>query len=105
MIHKKFSGNTCFTTFVLPLPYATFAKEVQLVGSFNKWDPTASPMGRVGQTFMTELPIPINGFYAFRYIVDGKWLNDLNADNYVPNPFGSDDAILSTYPVVEGNGQ
>ena len=34
--------------------------------------------------------------YRFRYLLDGfRWENDWAADDYVPNPFGSDDSVVS----------
>ncbi len=101
MIYKQFSGSFCHVTLVLPQIYAASAKKAAVVGSFNKWDPTATPMVRQDQSFSVELKLPINQFYTFLYFVDGGYLDDLNADNYVPNPFGSDDAILCTYQVAE----
>lgn len=33
--------------------------------------------------------------YRFRYLMDGKrWENDPAADNYVPNPYGSEDSLV-----------
>jgi hypothetical protein len=39
--------------------------------------------------------IPTGRPYRFRYFLDGeRWENDFSADDYTPNPFGSDDSVL-----------
>jgi hypothetical protein len=37
--------------------------------------------------------------FQFRYLRDGEvWLNDNQADAYVPNPYGSDNFVIVTDP-------
>ena len=39
-----------------------------------------------------------NGEYEFRYLVDGAhWINDTEAESYTPNPYGSDNCVVTTF--------
>jgi hypothetical protein len=40
--------------------------------------------------------------YQFRYLRDGvAWMNDRQADAYVPNPYGSDNSVIIADPGFE----
>ena len=44
---------------------------------------------------LTSLSIRTGQRYRFRYLVDGKeWINDWYADDFVENPYGSDDSVV-----------
>jgi hypothetical protein len=46
-------------------------------------------------SFSLTVSLPTGRHYRFRYFVDGKrWENDFAADDYSPNPFGSDDSVV-----------
>jgi len=35
--------------------------------------------------------------YEYRYLVNGEtWINDAQAEQYVPNPHGSDNCVVTT---------
>lgn len=86
--------RACRVTFELqPEAQATTAA---VCGEFNAWDPTAHPMKRRKDgTFSVTLSLPAGHEYRFRYLLDGThWTNDVHADTYVSNPFGSEDSVL-----------
>jgi 1,4-alpha-glucan branching enzyme len=70
------------------------AGEVYLVGSFNGWDPRATPLNRnsLGD-WSIELELP-TGEYPYRFFVDGEWRDDPTAQQTAQNPFGGFDAIM-----------
>ena len=36
--------------------------------------------------------------HEYRYLVDGEtWINDTEAETYTPNPYGSDNCVVTTY--------
>ena len=72
------------------------AESVQIVGSFGDWQ--AQPMRRLKDgRFMTMRYLPAGERYEFRYLVDGaQWINDSGADSYTPNPYGSDNCVVTT---------
>ena len=71
------------------------AHEVFLVGSFNGWNPRATPLKRdaLGD-WSVELVLP-SGEYRYRLLVDGEWRDDPSAQQTAMNPFGGFDAIVS----------
>jgi 1,4-alpha-glucan branching enzyme len=71
------------------------ATQVHLVGDFNEWSKTATPMERRGSHFVVTLLLATGRTYRYKFLVDGQqWENDWNADAYVSNEFGGDDSLL-----------
>ena len=74
------------------------AESVFLVGDFNNWDETATPMKplKSGQ-FTAVVYLEPERQYEFRYLVDGEeWHNDWDADSYRPNIHGSENGVVHT---------
>lgn len=96
-IKKKYlkTRPICKTTFTLPKDAAPKAGSVTIVGDFNAWDRTSTPMKvRKNGTYTITLDLQ-KGKYRFRYLIDGiRWENDWYADSYVPNQFGCDDSVV-----------
>ncbi len=78
-------------TFTMP------ADGLYLVGEFNEWNQTAHPMQRADDgTWSLALELEPGRDYQYRYRTDtGVWHNDPAADAYVPNPYGSDNSVVS----------
>ena len=74
------------------------AESVHLVGSFDDWGSSAHPMRRLKDgRFMAMKRFEPNCRYEFRYLVDGEtWINDAEAESYTPNPYGSDNCVVTT---------
>ena len=51
------------------------ADQVFIAGSFNDWDPTATPMERTTQGWKVSLHLE-PGKHLYKYVVDGDWTND-----------------------------
>lgn len=87
------TGRSCKVTFEFP---ANGAKEVALLGDFNEWNATTNLMKRRKDgVFATTVSLK-PGQFKFRYLVDGEsWYNDPQADEYVPNTFGTEDSVVS----------
>jgi 1,4-alpha-glucan branching enzyme len=97
MIKKEPAGtpNRVLVTFALPA--STWAERINLVGEFNDWDTTATPMVRcrADADWKVSVELEAGRCYHFRYLIDGKeWLNDWHADAYAENPYGSDDSVV-----------
>ncbi|MCB9135463.1 MAG: isoamylase early set domain-containing protein [Anaerolineales bacterium] len=88
------TGRSCKVTFEVS---AGEANEVALLGDFNEWNSSATPMKRRKEgTFSVTVSLKPGNEYKFRYLADGEtWLNDAAADSYVPNTFGSEDSVVS----------
>ena len=70
------------------------ARAVALAGTFNGWDPSRTLLrnegGGLWRVFLAVGP----GQYEYRYVVDGRWQDDPNAKESVPNPFGGRNSVL-----------
>jgi 1,4-alpha-glucan branching enzyme len=75
----------CKVTFHLPKEAAKGARTATIVGDFNGWDYTATPMKRDRSGgFKVTLELEKDKEYQFRYLLDGAiWENDSEADRYV----------------------
>ena len=89
------TGKKCSVTFRLPKEVG--AESAALCGEFNDWDKTANPLTRRKDgSFSVTLSLDTGADYRFRYWVDGeRWENDWNADQYVPNEFGTEDSLVA----------
>ncbi len=73
------------------------ANTVFLVGDFNDWNETSHPMEKLKDgRFKLDLTLDVGKEYQFRYLVNGEWHNDWEADKYVPNPFSGDNSVVNT---------
>jgi len=73
---------------------ASDGSEVFLAGSFNSWDPTATPLEFSGDSsYSTTLRLP-RGRYEYKFVVNGRWQIDEQCKNWVPNLFGSLNSVL-----------
>ena len=99
MLKKQFlkTKNVCKVSF--SLPEAVQGETVYLVGDFNNWDESATPMKRQKNgSFTVSLDLEKEREYQFRYLVNGtEWHNDWEADRYVPNPYSGDNSVVTTY--------
>jgi len=89
----------CKVTFRLSSKEARDAKCVFLVGEFNNWNETATPMKPLKKGgFVATLVLETDREYQFRYFFDQLiWKNDSQADQYVHSSFGScDNSVVST---------
>jgi len=70
------------------------AKEVFLMGDFNKWDPTVHPMKNDGTGVWTKSILVSPGRYEYKFLVDGQWREDPGNQLICPNCFGTINNIL-----------
>lgn len=79
-------------TFSLAAPNATF---VTLAGDFTNWQINAIPMKKHPDgTWKVSVPLE-PGEHRYRFLVDGAWQDDPACSVHAPNPFGSNDAVIS----------
>lgn len=71
------------------------ATEVFVAGSFNGWDPSATPLQPQGDGRWAVELILGRGKYEYRFLVDGEWTDDPLSPAYVSNPFGGLNCILA----------
>ena len=94
-IKKQFlkSKPVCKVTFTVP---AREANEVVVAGNWNEWNTTAEPLKKLKNgTFKTTIDLETGSSYEFKYVVDGNWQNDEQADAYAWNDFASENGVLN----------
>jgi len=83
--------------FVLVAPHAA---SVALVGDFNDWDPTRSPMRTANGVWATALELA-PGRYRYAFLVNGvEWRADPGAPTAIDDEFGTPSSVVT----VEGVG-
>jgi len=71
------------------------ADSVYLAGDFNAWDLGKHPLkkGKNGVWQKTLMLFP--GRYEYRFLVDGRWINDLQNPETCPNAFGTLNNVIT----------
>ena len=89
------TGRSCKVTF--EIENAGDAEQVSLLGDFNEWNASEHLMKRRKDgSFSVTVSLKPGSEYRYRFLADGeKWLNDPEADNYVPNSFGTEDSVVT----------
>lgn len=95
-IKKQFlkSKPVCKVTFTVP---AEEAKNVAVVGSFNEWSVEANPLKKLKSgTFKGTVDLETGNSYEFRYLIDGEYKNEIEADSLAWNDYaGAENCVLS----------
>ena len=79
------------------LPAEAGASGGSVCGEFNDWTPGATPLRRRKDgSLAAAVTLNTGRSYRYRYLLDDdRWENDWAADAYVPNDFGSEDALVN----------
>lgn len=81
------SKPICKVTFAVTPEKAT---EVKVVGTFNDWDTKVKGLKKLKNgTFKGTIDLEKDNSYEFKYIIDGVYENDADADGYVWNDFAA----------------
>jgi 1,4-alpha-glucan branching enzyme len=70
------------------------AHEVFVAGSFNNWNPGATPLEDIGHGHWVKDLALAPGRYEYQFIADGHWMPDATAPESVENPFGGLNSVL-----------
>lgn len=88
-IKKQYLKNNsiCKVTFSID---GKEASNVSVIGDFNGWNIKANPLKKLKNgTFKGTLDLQKGQSYEFRYVVDGDFVNDEEADDYLWNDFAA----------------
>ena len=70
------------------------AQHVSVAGCFNHWQPEAKSLHSAeGGRWVKETALP-PGTYEYCLVVDGEWIPDPMAKDFVPNPYGGRNSVL-----------
>lgn len=88
----------CKVTFRLSAQEALDVKSIFLVGEFNDWNKTKTPMKPLKKGgFVMTIDLKTDREYQFRYFFDRIiWKNDSDADRYIHSSYGGcDNSVVS----------
>jgi len=95
-IKKQFlkSKPICKVTFTVA---SKEANAVAVVGSFNDWNGESTPLKKLKNgSFKGTVNLKSDNSYEFRYLVDGTYVNEEQADAYAWNDYaGSENSVLA----------
>jgi hypothetical protein len=75
-------------------PSRSGVSTVSVAGSFNEWNPAATPMTREGHAWVTYLLLP-GDWHEYMFVEDGDaWVTDPAASWTVNDGFGNENAVL-----------
>lgn len=79
--------------FVLVAPSAS---RVTIVGDFNDWDATATPLRQETRAGLWSIVVPLRpGRHQYAFVVDGShWLADPSAPRAADNDFGTPNSVI-----------
>jgi hypothetical protein len=72
------------------------AKEVILMGDFNKWNAKTHPMKRIKGGVWEKIVMLPPGRHEYKFLVDGNWWTDPNNDQTCYNCFGTQNSVMVT---------
>ena len=94
-IKKQFvkSKPVCKVTFSIEAKEATSAA---VVGDFNNWNPKEGALSKLKYgTFKGVFDLDKDATYEFKYLIDGEYINETEADSFKWNEFaGAENSVL-----------
>ncbi|MBN2484631.1 MAG: isoamylase early set domain-containing protein [Bacteroidales bacterium] len=86
----------CKVTFKLESDKINGAAQVNLAGEFNSWNEHDTPMKQLKNgDFSVTLTLEKGKEYQYKYLINSKeWINDPEADKYLPNAFQGDNSVV-----------
>ena len=95
-IKKQFvkTKPVCKVTFSIE---AKEAKTASVVGDFNNWDQEVGTLNKLKNgTFKGVFDLNKDASYEFKYVVDGQFVNEPEADSFRWNDYaGAENSVLS----------
>ena len=95
-VKKQFikTKPVCKVTFTVD---AKDANTAAVVGDFNNWNSKEGELSKLKNgTFKGIFDVNKDASYEFKYVIDGAFVNEVEADSYVWNEFaGSENSVLA----------
>ncbi len=85
---------------VCKVTFSVEAKEANtaaVIGDFNNWNPAEGELSKLKNgTFKGVFDLAKDASYEFKYLVDGAYVNDNEADSFIWNEFaGTENGVLT----------
>jgi 1,4-alpha-glucan branching enzyme len=96
MIEKKPSPNGKSVRVKFELPGDAVQDSAYVVGDFNEWSESDHPLKFVKSrsVWSTNVSLEPGRSYQFRYLIDGEWKNDDEADGFEPSPYFTENSVI-----------
>ncbi|WP_264566500.1 isoamylase early set domain-containing protein [Flavobacterium sp. N3904] len=95
-IKKQFikTKPVCKVTFSVE---AKEANEASVIGDFNNWSVEEGALSKLKNgTFKATFDLNKDATYEFKYVIDGKFVNEPEADSFKWNDFaGAENSVLA----------
>ena len=105
LLSKKNKKMTTKITFTLPAEALAEATEVVLLGDFNAWDieKGITLKKQKDGTLKATAELEAGKTYQYRFLLnDGRWVNDYQAQNYVPvSDFNIENCLITVPEVLD----
>ena len=97
MITRKLSPKGRSTRVVFSLPGEAVQESAVVMGDFNDWSEEKHPMkyDKKKDVWSCGVSLKPGNSYRFRYLVDGEYRNEEDADDYEPSPYFSDNCVIA----------
>ena len=67
--------------------------DIFVAGDFNNWDANANPMKENNGIYEVTLNLS-KGKHTYKFVVDGNWITDENAEDFVDDGLGGQNAVI-----------
>jgi 1,4-alpha-glucan branching enzyme len=95
VIEKRTGRQKSDVRVTFSIPAVWLDRQVAVVGDFNAWDPTATPLKKRGDVRTVTVTLRAGERYRFRYVDElGRWHDDPAADDVQASGFGSSNCII-----------
>lgn len=71
------------------------AVHVSIAGTFSDWKPMEKSMNALGNGHCDLNAALALGRHEYCLVVDGRWIPDPLARDYIPNPFGGRNSVIN----------
>ncbi len=89
------------TRVVFELPDGLWADQIYLVGDFNNWNPKGTCLNQTRSgKWQTTLDLPTGRSYQFRYLINGDWYTDHQAESHPADQVGLHNSVITTTPLL-----
>jgi 1,4-alpha-glucan branching enzyme len=95
MIDKTISTLPNHVWITFELPASVWADHIFVVGDFNQWCATATPLCQDrDDSWRATIALPWGMRSEFRYLIDGRWQTDDHADGFAGGPDSAAHSVI-----------
>lgn len=99
---KKNDAGEVEVTFTYNNPQA---ESVFLAGTFNDWAPDVEAMEKTETGFTLTKTFDEGAEFAYKFVADGNWTEDLNAPDFVDDGFGGKNSHANVADLLNGGAK